>query len=136
MLEMINTTGGALTAAQNIPFSQVTFDTNNNVSGNPSTGVASITVPGIYKITGTFVLEATSTGNVTVNMYADGTEVEGATAQFSAAAANTIETIVVEKMIQVESAAAGNTAQVSFQLGQKSADTSLINAVMQVQFID
>lgn len=136
MLEMINTTGGALTAAQNIPFSQVTFDTNNNASGNPSTGVASITVPGIYKITGTFVLEATAEGNVTVDMMADGAAVPGAVAEFSADAANTIETVSIEKIIQVDSAAAGNVAQVAFQLVTGSVATSLINAVMQVQYID
>lgn len=134
MLEMINVGSVALTAGQNIPFSAVTFNTNGNASGNPSAGIASITEPGFYKITGTFVIEATAEGNVTVNMMADGVAEPGATAEFSAAAANTIETIVIEKVVQVTQAAAGNVAQISFQPLAGSAAATLLNAVMQVEY--
>lgn len=135
MLEMINTTTGALTSGQPIPFTSVTFSTNDNVIGTPSAGTADIKSPGIYEIKGTFVLEATAEGNVTVNLMADGTAEPGATAQFSAAAANTIETISIDKVIQVESAAAGNTAQILFELVAGSAATSIINGVMNVKQI-
>lgn len=132
MLEMINAANAALTAGNAIPFSTVTFDTNGNISGNPSTGVASITTPGFYQVTGTFVIDATATGNVTVNMMADGVAEPGATAEFSTADANTIETISISKIIQVTTAAAGNTAQVSFELASGSASSTLLNATMQV----
>lgn len=135
MLEMINTGTVDLTASEIIPFASVTFDTNDNVSGNPANGVASITTPGFYRVKGTFVLDASAEGTVTVNMLADGTAEPGATASFSAAAANTIETVSIDKVIQVESAAAGNTAQVSFQVAAGSAAASMTNAVMQVDFV-
>lgn len=131
MLEMINTTSTVLTAGNAIPFTTVTFDTNGNISGTPAEGIASITVPGFYLVTGTFVIEATATGNVTVNMMTDGTAETGATAEFSAADANTIETISISKVIQVTTAAAGNTAQVSFDLATGSAASTLLNATMQ-----
>lgn len=135
MLEMINTTNGALTAGQPIPFTQVTFSTNGNVTGTPSAGTADISEPGIYEVKGTFVLEATATGNVTVNMMADGTAEPGATAQFSAADANTIETITIDKVIQVNTAPTGNTAQILFELATGSAATNIINGVMNVKKI-
>ena len=72
MLEMINTGSVELTAPQIIPFSTVTFSTNDNVTGNPTAGIANITTPGFYEITGNFVIEATAEGSVTVNMLADG----------------------------------------------------------------
>lgn len=136
MLEMINTGSVGLTAGQTIPFASVSFDTNGNSSGNPATGVASITTPGFYKITGLFVIEATAEGDVTVNMMADGTAEPGATAGFSAAAANVTETIAISKVIQVESAAAGNTAEISFQVAAGSAAATMTNAVMQVEYIE
>lgn len=136
MLEMINTTNGALTAGQPIPFTSVTFSTNDNVVGTPAAGTADISEPGIYEITGTFVLEATAEGNVTVNLMADGTAEPGATAQFSAAAANTIETVQIDKVIQIDSAPAGNTAQLLFELVTGSAATTLINGVMNVKKIN
>lgn len=136
MLEMINTGTVDLTAGEIIPFASVTFDTNGNASGNPATGVASITTLGYYRIKGTFVLDASAEGTVTVNMLTDGTAEPGATASFSATAANTIETISIDKVIQVESAASGNTAQVSFQVAAGSAASSMTNAVMQVEFLE
>lgn len=136
MLEMINTGTVDLTAGQTIPFASVSFDTNSKVSGNPSSGIASITVPGFYKVTGVFVLDASAEGNVIVNMLADGTAEPAATAEFSASAANVIETIVVSKIIDVEQASAGNTAQVAFQLATGSAAASMTNAVMQVEYLE
>lgn len=135
MLEMINTGSVELTAPQIIPFATVTFDTNDNVSGNPAAGIASITTPGLYRVTGTFVIEATAEGNVTVSMLADGTAEPGATAEFSAAAANTIETLEITKLIQVDAAAAGNVAQICFQAVSGSAAATMTNAVMQVDRI-
>lgn len=133
MLEMVNTTQTPLTVSENIPFSSVTFNTNGNTSGNPQTGVASISEPGIYTVTGVFVIEATAEGNVTINLIGDGNTIPGATAEFSAAAANTIETVSIVKEIQVDPAASGNVAQVSFQPLAGSAASTLINAVMSVK---
>ena len=135
MLEMINTGSVELTAPQIIPFSTVTFSTNDNVTGNPTAGIANITTPGFYEITGNFVIEATAEGSVTVNMLADGQAVPGATAGFSAAAADVTETITISKVIQVTPDTAGNVAQVSFQTVSGSAAATMTNAVMKVNLI-
>ena len=52
-------------------------------------------------------IEATAEGSVTVNMLADGQAVPGATAGFSAAAADVTETITISKVIQVTPDTAG-----------------------------
>ena len=124
-----------MTAGQPIPFTSVTFSTNGNVTGTPAGGTAAILEPGIYEIKGTFVLEATAEGDVTVNLMADGTAEPGATAQFSADAANTIETVQIDKVIQVNAATAGNTAQIFFELAAGSAATNIINGIMNVKQI-
>lgn len=135
MLEMINTTKTSIPAGTTIPFTDITFNTNGNATGNTITGIATITTPGYYNVTGNFVVSANSAGAVIFDMITDGNAEAGGVAEFSTSNAGDYSTLSIQKMIQVVPAASGTSAQVSFQSNTSSVEATMFNAVMQIEQI-
>lgn len=114
MLEVGNTTSTVLTANQTIPFTTVFFDTNNKMAFKPSANALSILKKGIYTVGGTFVVTPSSTGVMTITMYANGIEQPTALSRMSVASGGTYTFTIPSKYIETISSTNRNTVDITF----------------------
>jgi len=100
MLKLINTTGGALTAGQTIPFS-VKYNTNNKTSYNTQTNQISINDAGYFDIEGTFVITATAIGDISIQLYANNVAIPEAIDTYTFSAIGQTKTLVIKDIERI-----------------------------------
>ena len=127
MIETINTTTSTLTAGQTIPLGSVSARTNANVSLNDDN--LQINRAGYYEVTGQFVVTGTSAGNITIQLYADGTAISGAYATETVTEGGTT-TISLDKIIKIIPTTSFSKADITFTT---STACTLANAVTSIK---
>lgn len=127
MIETITTTTTALTAGQIIPLGSITARTNANVS--ISNDSLQINRAGYYNVSGQFVVTGTSAGNITIQLYANGTAINGAYSTVTIAEGSTL-TIDLDKIVKI--LPSNNTDKVDLTFKTLTACT-LANSIVNVQ---
>lgn len=127
MIETINTTTTTLTAGQTIPLGSVTARTNANVS--ISNDSLQINRAGYYNVSGQFVVTGTSAGNITIQLYANGTAINGAYSTVTVAEGSTL-TIDLDKIVKILPSCNANKVDLTF----KTLTTcTLANSIVNIQ---
>lgn len=129
MIEILNTTETTLTASQNIPLGAVSAKSNNNVSLLDNTLL--INSIGYYDIKGQFVVTATSTGAITIQLLANGNEVKGAYATQTVTEGDTVS-LGIGKVLKILPTSSNSKVNISFQTNSAC---TLINSRVEVNKI-
>ena len=129
MIELVNSTSATLTADQVIPLGGVTASSNTNASLSDNN--IQLNRPGYYGVSGQFTITGTSAGDVTIQLYANGTAVPGALATETLAEGSSA-TVSLKKVIKALPSNLTNRVNLTFKT-----DTActLVNAITEVQRI-
>lgn len=129
MIEIVNTTQTTLVADQVVPLGGVTASSNTNASLSDNS--IQLNRPGYYGVSGQFAITGTAAGDVTIQLYANGTAVPGALATETLAEGSSA-TISLKKVIKALPSNLTNRVSLTFKT---SAACTLVNAITDVQRI-
>ena len=129
MIELVNTTQISLTANQQIPVGGVTAQSNS--SATLTNDSIQINRPGYYGVSGQFTVTGTAAGDVTVQLYANGSAIPGALATETLTEGGNA-TLNLSKVVKVLPSNSSSKVALTFKT---STACTLTNAVTEVQRI-
>lgn len=129
MIELVNSTSATLTADQAIPLGGLTARSNANVGVSDNS--IQLNRPGYYGVDGQFTVTGTSAGDVTIQLYANGTAIPGALTTETLTEGGTA-TLSLKKVVRALPSTNINRVNLTFKT---SAACTLVNAITEVQRI-
>lgn len=130
MLKATITTATAVTAGADIPLN-LAF--NTNCKTGMSNNKININSCGLYDIGASFTVTNVAAGNITLQMYNNGTAIAGATASATSAATTDIITLPIMDVVRAVRNCLGADIALSFQLSTAATVNSATVCVKRVQ---